>query len=152
MGARGPAPKPTALRVLQGDRRDRINLDEPKPRNLPAVKPKWLSSLASVEWDRIAPDLGAMGIVRSIDSTTLAAYCETVARWRVLVDYVAHSSPVVVNAEGVTVKNPAVAQLRDASADLRVWAREFGLTPSSRAGLRATSAPTEAGERLLGRR
>lgn len=25
MGKRGPAPKPTALRVLHGDRKDRIN-------------------------------------------------------------------------------------------------------------------------------
>lgn len=48
-------------------------------------------------------------------------------------------------------KNPAVAQARDASFEVRVWARELGLTPSSRSPLRidVTHRDVLPAERLL---
>jgi phage terminase small subunit len=37
---------------------------------------------------------------------------------------------------GGVVRNPAVAQQRDAALMVRSFAREFGLTPSARAGIK----------------
>jgi len=54
MGLRGPAPKPTSLVVLEGNRGKRsLNGNEPRPR---AVKPKcpaYLDDYAVAEWKRL---------------------------------------------------------------------------------------------------
>jgi P27 family predicted phage terminase small subunit len=136
MGRRGPAPKPTSLRLLHGDRKDRINTAEPRPRNMPPERPGWLSALAAEEWDRIAPDLVAMGTVRAVDATALAAYCEAVARLRSALGAVAGHGLIVTDVDGIPHRNPAAAMARDASNEIRLWAREFGLTPSARSPLR----------------
>jgi P27 family predicted phage terminase small subunit len=141
MGRRGPAPKPTALRVLHGEKPYRINHAEPRPLLESPLRPDWLSPHATAEWDRITPDLEHMGVAWSVDSTALACYCESVARLRAALSVVAEYGLTVDGEDGRPVKNPAVAMARDASNDVRVWAREFGLTPASRVGLRSPSAP-----------
>jgi P27 family predicted phage terminase small subunit len=150
VGRTGPAPKPTALRVLHGDRRSRINDAEPLPRDLPPERPAWLSPLAAEEWERIALDLAAMGTAKAVDGTALAAYCEAVSRLRIATALVTQSGPLLVDDDGKVRKNPAVAQARDASYEVRMWAREFGFTPSARSPLRVEMAHRELpAERLL---
>jgi P27 family predicted phage terminase small subunit len=149
MGRRGPAPKPTNLRVLYGDKRSRINTSEPRPRDVPPERPAWLSDVAAEEWERIVPDLVAMGTVRAVDATGLAAYCEAVARLRAAAALVARTGPLIIGKDGTARRNPAVAQARDASNDVRVWAREFGLTPSARSPLRVEFTHGASAERLL---
>lgn len=82
MGSRGPSPKPTALRVLQGNPgKVPLNPSEPRPPlvapNLPA--PLWLSEKAKEVWLALRPDLPWLTVV---DVNTFAAYCSTFARWR----------------------------------------------------------------------
>jgi P27 family predicted phage terminase small subunit len=136
MGQRGPAGKPTSLRLLHGDRPSRVNLDEPKPRDLPPEPPDWLSNAAAAEWSRVVPDLLAMGTVTAADSIALGAYCESVARLQAASQLVAKAGLMLRDRDGEVRKNPAVAQARDAGNDVRLWCREFGLTPSARAGIR----------------
>jgi P27 family predicted phage terminase small subunit len=100
------------------------------------VAPSWLSDGGAEEWARVLPDLVAMRTVTAADSTALAAYCEAVARFRAATELVARSGLMLRDRDGIIRRNPAVAQQRDASNELRVWAREFGLTPSARAPLR----------------
>ena len=135
MGRRGPAPTPTRLKVLKGERPYRINRDEPDPGPGEPERPDYLSPLAAEEWDRVIGYLLAMGTVSAADVTALACYCEAVSRWRGLAQVVA-SSPPVIRREGILVKNPAYSQIRDAAIEVRLFAREFGLTPSARAGIR----------------
>jgi P27 family predicted phage terminase small subunit len=151
MGRRGPAPKPTALRLLHGDQPKRINLNEPRPRDVPPDRPVWLSALAIEEWDRVVPDLVTMGTAKAVDASGLAAYCEAVARLRQASVIAAQTGPLIVGRDGLAHKNPAVQQARDASYEVRMWAREFGLTPSARSPLRIehSGAPMLAAERLL---
>lgn len=127
-----------------------MNLREPRPLDVPPARPGWLSPLAAEEWDRIAPDLEAMGTARAVDATGLAAYCEAVARLRQASALVAKSGLLLVGADGRPRKSPVVAQARDASAEVRMWAREFGFTPSARSGIRVDVRVSGAGgERLL---
>jgi P27 family predicted phage terminase small subunit len=89
---------------------------------------------------------------RAVDATSLAAYCEAVARLRAATAWVVRvglmHSPK--NDPSDIRKNPAVAQARDASNEVRLWAREFGLTPSSRQPLRIEHTHRDLpAERLL---
>jgi len=153
MGRRGPAPTPTRLKVLRGAQPCRINANEPKPLlSLVIERPEYLSDVAAAEWDHVAPHLTVMGVLTDADLAGLAVYCEAVARWRRLVELV-NASPPVVGRDGRMVKNPVYAQVRDAAAEVRVWAREFGLTPSARAGIRVTVTSdhsADAGRLLTG--
>jgi P27 family predicted phage terminase small subunit len=150
LGRRGPAPEPTNLRIIKGEKRYRINRDEPVPRNAPPERPAWLSKPAVAEWDRIMPDLARMGTAKAVDATALGAYCEAVALLAVLSDLVARTGPLVVGRDGLAHKNPAVSLRRDASVEVRMWAREFGFTPSARQPLRIEhSTAGLSGERLL---
>jgi P27 family predicted phage terminase small subunit len=135
VGRRGPAPAPTRLKLLKGTEPGRINVNEPKPLDQAATKPVYLSKRASEEWDRVAPHLEHMHTLTGADETALAVYCEAVARWRGLAEVVSNSPPVI-QREGILVKNPAYSQIRDAAIEVRMYAREFGLTPSARAGIR----------------
>jgi P27 family predicted phage terminase small subunit len=149
MGERGPVPKPTRLRVLHGG----TELPEPAPAELPVAKPEFLSADAERKWDELVPHLLSMGLVTAVDVDVLAAYCECYARWRKLANMAARTPPVFNRGgEGqdmVLVRNPLWQQVRDAEAGLRTLAREFGFTPSSRAGMRAGTAMGAIAERLL---
>ena len=154
MGARGPAPKPTRLRVLHGGHPERVNRNEPQPAPLPVTEPGYLSAVAAAKWRELAPHLEHMGVLTAVDVDLLAAYCECYARWRRVAALAASSAPVFKrgSAEGedmVLARNPLWSQARDAEAALRVMAREFGFTPSARSGLRAQAGIASAAERLL---
>jgi P27 family predicted phage terminase small subunit len=144
---------PTKLRLLRGDHPERVNRAEPQPAGLPVVKPDYLSAEAAAKWDELAPHLESMGVLSAADVDLLAAYCECWARWCRLVVLAAKSPPVFnrggEGAEAVLVRNPVWSQVRDAEGALRVLGREFGLTPSARAGLRTPGGPGDPGERLL---
>ena len=154
MGARGPAAMPTKLRILRGGvHPERINLEEPVPADLPLDKPVWMTAAGSAKWDELVPHLVAMGVVTAADVDALTAYCECWARWQKLVLLAARTPPVFRRGgEGedmVMVKNPVWSQVRDAEAMMRMWAREFGFTPSARSGLRVGQRIGDLAERLL---
>jgi len=120
---------------------------------LPVSKPDWLSADAGDKWDALVPHLLSMQLVTAADVDLLAAYCECYSRWRKLAQLAARTPPVFRRGgEGedmVMVRNPVWQQVRDAEAGLRTLAREFGFTPSSRAGMRVGKAIGDAAERLL---
>ena len=94
----GPAPKPTALKLVQGNPGKRkLNRSEPKFAGAP-VRPTWLTKAAKAEWKRVVAELAALDMIRSVDSAALAAYCQSYARWR--------SAEEIVDAEGQTVQEP----------------------------------------------
>ena len=125
--------------MLRGETRpSRINDEEPRPRDVPPEMPEWLTGAAASEWRRIAPDLTAMGTVKAVDAIGLAAYCEAVARFKTATELIGRAGLMIRDRDGMVRKNPAVAQARDASLEIRMWAREFGLTPAARQPLRVS--------------
>lgn len=121
-------PKPTALKVLQGtDRKDRANPGEPKPAP-GAVKPPGLSRAASAEWERLAPMLERLGLLRETDALAFEDLCETTVRWRQL----RHKRDF----------RAAVASDRAREHMLKLL-MQFGLTPSAATRVTATPAVAE---------
>jgi len=150
MGKRGPAPKPTALRVLHGDRKDRINDREPKPRAALPEPPEGMSSIAREVWDYTITELGHMRIATAADRDALVAYCESVAMHRRASALVASGDLLIEGQRGNLVRNPAVQMMRDAAATMKSFAAEFGLTPRARAEISLPDAgDDDAREALL---
>ena len=148
MGQRGPAARPTALKVVAGERRDRINTAEPVVPPGEVIAPDWLSDDARREWDRLAPTLIRMGVLTSIDRDALAVYCEAVAHYEQAVTLVDKSAVLIRGTRGL-VKNPAMQVARDQAAIIRAYARELGLTPSARSEMVHGGAQRNPGDDLL---
>jgi P27 family predicted phage terminase small subunit len=148
MGKRGPAPRPTALKVLSGDRPDRVNRAEPQVPAGEIEAPPWLGGQARDEWDRLAPVLIRMGVLTVIDVDSLGVYCEALAHYQQAARLVDQSAVLIGGQRGL-VKNPAMQVIRDQAAIIRAFAREFGLTPSARSEMVNDGASRVPGEDLL---
>lgn len=144
MGRRGPAPKPTNLRILHGDREDRINRDEPKPRPGVPQCPPWLDDDAKRIWRYTIDELKAMGLVTRADRDALAAYCTFVVSFERATRLVNIAGALIKGQRGeAIVKNPASAVQRDSARMMAKYAAEFGLTPRARAEIRVQPDASE---------
>ncbi|MFF7901183.1 phage terminase small subunit P27 family [Streptomyces sp. NPDC007920] len=159
MGKRGPAGKPTNLRVLHGDRKDRINTEEPQPDTGDVLPPDWLSDDALEVWDALAGDLESKGVLTPWDVEAFANWCDAVARRRRAAAAVDEEGEIVespvFNKNGDISghrrgKNPWLLVLAEADAQVQRYGARFGLTPSDRAQLKIGGADGGLGaERLL---
>lgn len=136
----GPKPKPTHLRIVQGDRPDRINKAEPRASTKPPRAPEWLGEDAKKVWRRTVAQLKDMGIASEADRDLLAAYCTAVVNLQRATEIVDRTGIMVKGRRDGVVKNPAVQIQRDAAQLVARLAAEFGLSPSSRTRLRSTDA------------
>ncbi len=137
--ARGPAPKPSALKKAQGTYRpDRAPRNEPEPTDNPLVCPSHLSETAQAHFWEIADELDAMGIAYRADSGTLAIMAEAYAFKKEAADNLNNYGVLIKGrSAGEPVKNPSWQQWREAAATYMAAAKEFGLTPSSRTRIEA---------------
>jgi P27 family predicted phage terminase small subunit len=143
MGKRGPAPKPTARKQLEGTfRKDRAARDEfSLPPGTPDA-PKWLDLEARAEWDRVVPTLVDTGILSKLDGGRLADYC-TAHSLAIEATRIYQREGTVVDSPQGQKAHPAVVIAKDARAQARHLAAEFGLTPSGRSRV---SVPPKPGE------
>lgn len=156
----GTYPKPTAMKLLQGTRKDRINTKEPRPAQGDIRCPSWLSSEAKKVWRRLAPDLIAKKVLTAWDIDTFADLCEVIILNRLaLQDLTENGASCTVldreMSDGTliyrTTKNPAWQVAKESAAILASVGGRFGLNPSDRSRLSiASEAPNAKGaERLL---
>jgi P27 family predicted phage terminase small subunit len=141
MGARGPRPRPTALRVLDGNKGRRpLPQHEPAPPPGKPACPDFLNDYARAEWNRVADTLYSLGTLSQIDQTMLAAYCTAYARWRqaeedlermAQTDATTHAA-VIRTKQGNLIQNPMVGIANTARREMQRLAAEFGLSPSAR--------------------
>ena len=140
MGARGPAGKPTALKILEGNPGKReMNRNEPRY-NLTEngeKPPQWLGTYGKKEWKRILPLLKRNGLVTDADYMALCAYCQNVDTWIQAEKVKRADGLVTVTSNGTEVQHPAVSIANTAMANILKFGKEFGLTPASRANLSA---------------
>ena len=141
MGKRGPASRPTPLKLLAGARPARINTDEPKPRTGRPQCPDEASDEVKAIWDYTLDQLIVMDIATPADRDALLCYCEAVVTHRKASAILAKTPVMVPGAtKGTYVRNPAVSIQRDAAALIRSFAGEFGFTPSARSEIRQSGA------------
>ncbi|WP_460406566.1 phage terminase small subunit P27 family [Actinophytocola sediminis] len=135
MGRRGPAKKPRALRLLHGDRADRINDYEPVPSAEPLLPPEGITAEVRAVWDFTVLHLEIMGTAAASDRDALHAYCEAVVAHAKASEILAKSAVLIKGIHGALVRNPALQIQRDSARSMLRFAQEFGLTPSARTGI-----------------
>lgn len=154
MGRRGPPPKPTTLKILEGNPGKRpLNDREPEPEVAVPRMPAWLSPRAKAEWKRIVPELVRLNLLATIDLAALAAYCQAFAELEEATRTVDKEGRVcvqpIVNKKGERIgerlkPHPAVQQQRDAMRTVKQFLAEFGLSPASRSQVQVNRQPDRA--------
>lgn len=151
----GRPPKPSALRVLEGNPGKRDIPEAPTPERARPTRPEFLATEAKREWNRITAELDALGILSRMDRAALATLCEL---WADVVFYtkeVRARPRVTLTQQGNRQQEPLVGMLNTARKLFLGFAREFGLTPSARvklAGLGSGEGKQDPFEAFLDRK
>lgn len=149
MGARGPKPIPTQLKLARGTfRSGRAPASEAPALGKPTC-PSWVKDAdAKKEFRRLARVLGEMGLVGSADSNLLTRYCIDWVRWRrvtqTLLTNGAAEYATYKDADG-KVKSVQVSALhsvaRSLSDELSRAEQQLGMTPSARSRIEVAPPP-----------
>ena len=151
----GPAPKPTKIKRLEGNPGKRaLNDREPDP--TPGCDPpSWLSAGALAEWQRVYPELSAIGLATVVDQAALSCWCIAVdaleRATNQLVATEANPTPEIqITQSGYEAVSGAELMRRQAMKDIRAFCQEFGFSPAARSRI-AVPEKTDGGlDALLG--
>ena len=140
---KGRKPKPTKLRIIEGNREHRPIPDrEPNPDPTIPTCPAWLRAEAKQEWKRMCPLLQGMGLLTRVDRAALAGYCQSYAKWQEAEEFIFKHGMTYQFPKKDETGNivsmyiapfPQVSIARACLEQIRSFCSEFGLTPSSRA-------------------
>jgi P27 family predicted phage terminase small subunit len=139
MGTRGPKPKPTKLRRLEGvPGHHPINEREPHPTG-PCVKPDFVTGEAAKEWDRAVASMPD-GLYTSADAPVLAVFCIAWVLFRNSIAQVAREGMTSTGSTGQKTAHPSLAVIsKQAEIILRASDR-LGMSPSARTRLEMEAA------------
>ena len=133
------------LKKLAGNPGKRpLNEKEPQPRVASARLPRGLTAGAQKYWRGMARDLIELGMLTAADVPAFILMAEHYAVARQAAHDLVKGGELeltVVDVNGNLRKHPLLQVLRDNAAAYRMFAVEFGLTPSSRTRLKV--APEE---------
>lgn len=128
-------------------RRDEVPAQPGVPR-----APEWLNAAARAEWHRLVPRLLERGLVEVIDLSTLVSYCTAFAELVDAEQRLAEEGSTVVTARGGLMLSPQVRRAQMARQQLIRAAAEFGLSPSARTRVVASTPPPATSARDAARR
>lgn len=148
-GGQGRPSKPTSLKVLHGDRKDRINTAEPVPSAGSAAPPDGLSADAVKVWKRLAPDLQRKGVLTPWDADEFAVVCDAVARHRRAAEVLDREGETGQNRFEERVVSPWFRVWTDTASVLAKFGGRFGLSPSDRQALKVGDGASNPKEDLL---
>ena len=153
MAQRGRKPKPTALKVLEGNPGKRpLPASEPQPAKKAPERPEWLEPEAKAEWDRLAGQLEHLGLLTEADMAAFAGYCQSYARWKAAEEFVSKHGASVKTPSGYWQQVPQVSIAQQYLKAMNRFCEQFGLSPASRARLApdtGTASPDDPMEQLL---
>ncbi|MHB1154861.1 MAG: phage terminase small subunit P27 family [Eubacteriales bacterium] len=140
MGTKGRKPKPTAIKILEGNPGKRpLNKKEPVPSKIAPSCPDWLLPDAQDEWARLAPQLENLGLLTVADMTAFAGYCQAYARWKEAEEFISQHSTIFKTPSGYVQQVPQVSIAQQNLKIMQSFCSEFGLTPASRARLQVVN-------------
>lgn len=154
----GRPAKPAVVHLLTGNRSKLSASALLREATQPAVPvsapdmPDWLDEDAVTEWQRVVPDLIALGLISVLDRQVLAQYCEAVSdyrRWTLRIQ--------AMNANLASPGSGDVQTYRTGAKDLSVWRKlrndaerradaagaKFGFSPMARRTLKAQAPQGE---------
>lgn len=141
MGRRGPQPKPTQLKVLEGNPgHQKLNENEPKAKALDVVPepPRRLMKAAKEEWKRLAPTMVAAGLLTELDLSAFAELCQSYAYYLAVDAEIQKKTnvngPVMMqtSSSGYIQAHPLLSLRKQYYDTWHKGLADFGLTPSSR--------------------
>ena len=133
MGVPGRPPKPTKLKLLNGNPGKRpLNKREPQYETDVPTRPEWLLPEAKREWSRIVPELQAKGLIAKVDRAALAAYCQSWALYVEAVQDIAENGTTFKTETGYQGPTPSVGIMVKMQQQMSTYAAKFGFTPSDR--------------------
>jgi P27 family predicted phage terminase small subunit len=134
---RGPAPKPTQLKILQGtwrpDRANPAEVSPAAPADLSALS--WLSDGAQDKWSELAPTLARNGLLTECDLDALALYCSTWERWRAAEDAINQHGSTTVAQSGYSQVGAHTTLAKQYRSDLLKRASTPRLEAESASGI-----------------
>ena len=141
----GRKPKPTSLKILQGNPGRRpINANEPTFPALDSDCPAQLGPIAAKEWHRVKELFKVQNIFTEADRAALSAYCVYYGRWVEAEDHVRATGMMVKSPSGYPMQNPWLSIANKAFQQLNKMMPEFGMTPSSRSRVKTLPEPPKA--------
>ena len=142
MGLRGPAPKPTALRLLEGNtRRPPVNDREPRP--APPRCPKHLDAKARREWRRLVRILQRMRDVTEADGFAMEILCQAHSTLIKAQLRLSETGLLLETSLGYVKQNPLLGIVDHCMDTITKLSLEFGLTPASPSRVRLQAGPDE---------
>jgi P27 family predicted phage terminase small subunit len=144
MGKRGPKPKPTRLRLLEGNPGGKpTNSNEPQPTVGVPRCPKKYEGDARKLWKAIGDQLAACGILTKIDSQAFELLIDSYVEYLQATEKVSKTGPIwLEKGDSVIPKfaySPYWVQANRAGKRLHVLLREFGMTPSARSAIKSAA-------------
>lgn len=134
MGARGPAPKPTRLRLLDGSGKqhpERINKGEPQPKDALPEPPEWLEGEREREaYQEVAGKLSDMRLLTEADQHATAQLAIYWVKWKELAETA--ETDVTVTEKGYAMADPRINSMVKIGEKVTQLLKEFGMTPSAR--------------------
>lgn len=132
----GPPPRPAALKLLNGrndhtDSGGRAVDDVPFKREPMGPPPEDLTEAEAAVWEQLSPELDRLEITKAADRPAFERLVKAIVRGREADEDISANGIVEYGAKGGRIKNPAVTVAEQASREIRMWAQEFGLTPSA---------------------
>ena len=133
MAPKGRKPKPTALKLLEGNPGKReLNSLEPTPEKKAPKYPSWLDGEAKKEWRRLVKQLEDLGLLTQVDMAAFAGYCQAYARWKEAEEFISKHGTIVKTPSGYWQQVPQVSIAQTYLKIMHKFCEQFGLTPSSR--------------------
>jgi len=142
----GRPPKPTALKILEGNPGCRpLNENEPKPEIGMPEKPEWLKDDRALKlWEDLSGFLLPLGLLTKIDGIMFGMLCQSAVLY-------GEYTESLVSSAGYDVD-----ELRKISAianehfkNMRVLSSLFGLSPSDRSRLHVTNTQKNEDDDIL---
>ena len=130
---RGRKPKPTHLKILEGNLGRRpLNRGEPRPERAVPTCPAHLCPSAKAEWKRLVHQLDSLGILTVLDRAPLAAYCQSYGRWVEAERKLKETPTLLKLPSGYLQHNPWLTIANKQLELMHKYMAELGLSPVAR--------------------
>lgn len=141
----GPKPKPTTLKVLEGNPGKRkLNKNEPKPKAPDSLTPPdELDTEGKRAWERLAKQLDGAGLFTAVDRDALILYCESWSKWIRATKRVRRDGMVYKTSTGNLRINPILQVADEASKMMQKLMAGFGMTPADRTRITVAAKPED---------